>query len=68
MVNVQYLQLPCKIKAVSTKNNDDSYTVILNSKLSYEQHLESYIHELKHITNEDHEKYDVDLIELKCRG
>ena len=64
MVNVKYLDLPTRVKAVSTKNEDDSYTVILNSKLNHEQNLESYKHEIRHIKNNDHDKQDVNMIEL----
>lgn len=64
MVNVKFLDLPTRVKAVSTKNEDDSYTVILNSKLNHEQNLESYKHEIRHIKNNDHDKQDVNMIEL----
>ena len=63
MVNVHLLPLPCRIKAVSTKNEDDSYTIILNSRLSHEQQIKSYKHELKHIKNGDFDKENVDIIE-----
>ena len=32
-----FKDLPTQIKALTVKNRDDSYTVILNSRLSYEQ-------------------------------
>lgn len=67
MVNVQFLDLPVRVKAVSTKNEDNSYTVILNSKLSYEQQLESYKHEIFHIENNDFVKECVDSIEYNAR-
>lgn len=63
MVNVRFLQLPCRVKAFTTKNEDDSYTIILNSRLNYEQQLKSYKHELDHIQNNDFDKEDVDVIE-----
>lgn len=64
MVNVKYLKLPCKVKAVSTENEDGSYTVFLNNKLTYEQNRESYLHELRHIQGNDFDKEDINLIEL----
>ena len=63
MVVVKYLDLPPRIKAVSTKNEDDSYTVILNSKLNHEQNIESYKHEIDHIENNDFCKECADCIE-----
>ena len=64
MVNIRYLNLPGRVKAVSTKNEDDSYTVVINSRLNHEQQIEGYKHELHHIVNEDHAKYDVESIEV----
>ena len=67
MINVQFLDLPCRVKAVSIKNEDQSYTVILNSKLNQEQQLQSYKHELIHIINYDFDKEDADRIEQLSR-
>ena len=66
MVNVKFLDLPSRIKAVSTKNEDDSYTVVVNSRLNREQQLEGYKHEIHHIVNEDHEKHDINYIEVNA--
>lgn len=68
MVNVKFLDLPPKIKAVATKNEDNTYTVILNSKLNYEQQLESYKHEIDHIKNNDFCKECVDHIEYQAHN
>lgn len=65
MINVKYLQLPLRVKAVSIKNEDDSYTIILNSKLNLEQNKESYLHEIEHIKQNDFDKEDVNKIELE---
>lgn len=66
MVNVQFLNLPGRIKAVATKNEDESYTVVINSRLNHEQQLEGYQHELYHIDNNDFCKEDVDCIEYNA--
>ena len=66
MLNIKYLDLPCTVKAVSTKNEDDSYTVILNSKLNYEQNVSSYKHEMSHISNNDFCKECADNIEYNA--
>lgn len=58
--------LPTSIKGF-TVNQDGSNTIILNSRLSYEQNLKSFEHEVKHIKNKDFEKKDANLIELKTR-
>ena len=66
MLNIKYLDLPGTVKAVSTKNEDDSYTVILNSKLNYEQNISSYKHEISHIDNDDFCKECADSIEYNA--
>lgn len=45
------------------KNEDGSYTILINAKLSDQGQLLAYKHALKHITNEDFEKIDVQEIE-----
>lgn len=45
--------LPTKIKAVHTVNEDGSYTIFINARLNLEQQQKGYIHELYHIINED---------------
>jgi hypothetical protein len=57
--------MPTTIKAYTVNNNDDSYTIVLNSRLSREQHLRSYHHEMLHIERGDYEKHgDIDIIEI----
>ena len=52
--NTIYLNLPCKIRGFAVHNAcEDFYTIVLNSRLSYNQNLETYMHELEHITNDD---------------
>lgn len=45
------------------KNKDDSYTILLNARLSREKQLEAYCHAMRHIENGDFEKDDVQEIE-----
>ena len=44
-------------------NPDGSYTIFINAKLNYETQRKVYLHELKHIKNNDFEKHDVNKIE-----
>ncbi len=49
-----FQQLPYKIKGFVVHNAcEDFYTIVLNSRLSYSQNIKTYLHELKHITNND---------------
>lgn len=64
-VNCVFLDMPCTIKAYTICNPDMTYTIVLNSRLSREQHLVSYHHEMKHIENGDYDKRcDVGLLEI----
>lgn len=62
-INVVLMDNPFGIKGSVNKNDDGSYTVIINSKLNAEQQREVYLHEVEHIENGDFDKSDVDIIE-----
>lgn len=66
---VRYIALPATVKSYVVANADQSYTIILNSKLSYEQNMLSYAHEVDHIHNGDYDKKcSVDIIEIHAHG
>lgn len=49
-----FQNLPYKIKGFAIYNSkEDYYTIVLNSRLSYDQNIQTFIHELKHIKNDD---------------
>ena len=54
--NVYFVELPCRVKGYVNKNDDDTHTIILNSRLSLSRINKPYVHELKHIENNDFEK------------
>lgn len=63
-VNVILVDMPSRISAYTVCNIDFSYTVVLNSRLSYEKQLNAYHHEMNHIENGDYDKQSsADLIE-----
>ena len=43
-INVQLLNMDTKIPEHLVKNEDDSYTIFLNAKLTHENQLKSYYH------------------------
>lgn len=45
------------------ENEDGSYTIFINARLSYASQLEAYQHAIGHIQNNDFEKSDVQSIE-----
>ena len=52
-VNTLLVDLPGTIKAFVAKDTDDFYTIYLNSRLSHEQNVVSFIHEMEHIEKDD---------------
>ena len=61
--------MPPRIKAYTVCNNDGTYTIVLNSRLTYEQHLLSYHHEMQHIENGDYDKKcNINLIEINAHS
>lgn len=67
-INVAYVNLPSRVKSFVTENDDMSYTVILNSRASREQNIQSYVHELRHICGGDYRQFDADKIEYCAHG
>lgn len=63
-VNTIELNLPTSISAYVVSNADLSYTIVLNSCLSWERRLQAYKHEMEHIENGDYERKSADLIEM----
>ena len=49
-------------------NEDGSYTILINSRLSYEGQLKAYQHAMEHIESNDFEKNDVQKIEFDAHS
>ena len=62
-INVQLLDMDTMIPEHLIKNDDDSYTIFLNARLSRDSQLKSYYHALRHIKEDDFEKEDIQKIE-----
>lgn len=65
-INIQLLNMDTKIPEQLVKNNDDSYTIFLNSRLSRDSQIKSYYHALRHIKENDFTKEDVQEIETNA--
>ena len=50
---VRLYDMPVSIKSYVRENADDSYTIVINSRLSREQQKICYRHELEHINRLD---------------
>ena len=67
-VNVCLVNFPCRGEEMVVPNEDNSYTVIINSRLSREKQLAAYMHAMKHISGNDFEKFDVQQIEAEAHN
>lgn len=65
-IQVRLIDFPARGNETVTKNEDDSYTIFINAKLSHDRQLEAYEHAIRHIENGDFEKADVDRIEFEA--
>ena len=65
---VIYDNLPYKIRGFTLYHAcDDYYTIILNSRMSYDCNKKTFLHELKHILKDGFIKYkNVQEIELQA--
>lgn len=62
-VNVVLFNLPAKEKEAITENEDGSYTIIINARLSYDGQIKAYQHAMRHIESNDFNKSNVQTIE-----
>lgn len=67
-VNVILIDMPTGKNEVVTPNEDGSYTLFINSRLSYDGQLEAYKHGMNHIEHDDFDKYDADKIEYNAHN
>ena len=67
-INTRLIDMDVLVGEQVIKNNDDSYTILLNARLSHERQLECYKHALLHINNDDFENDNADEIECKTHG
>lgn len=66
VVNCNIINFPNSGNAMIIKNEDGSYTILINAKLSDQGRIEAYKHALKHIKNDDFDKMDVQEIEASA--
>jgi len=65
IIQVFLLNMPSKIDALTVKNEDGSFTILINAGLSALAQCRAYDHEIEHINNHDYDYiYDVGKLEL----
>lgn len=62
-INVQIMDMDTMIPEHLVKNADDTYTILLNARMSKDCQLKYYYHALEHIKKSDFYKKDVQKIE-----
>lgn len=63
-VNVVVIDLPnIKTREMVIENEDTTYTIFINARLSYDGQLRAYEHAMKHIKENDFERSNVQEIE-----
>lgn len=55
-VNVHLLDFSNYGKEMIVKNEDDTYTILINAKLSHDAQIAAYEHAMRHITRDDFDK------------
>lgn len=46
-------------------NSDGSYTIFLNSRLSYDENIDGFYHAMYHIEHNDFDRSDINKVELE---
>lgn len=65
-IQVKLIDMDPMIKEQVVLNSDDSYTIFINSRLTYEAQYKSYYHALHHIYNDDlYKDLDADLNQIE---
>lgn len=54
-IGVYLVDLPHGIRGFTSKNEDGSYSIMINARLSSEMQIQTYDHEIKHIDNGDYD-------------
>lgn len=67
-INVQILDMDTMVPEHLVKNADDTYTIFLNARLSRDSQLKYYYHALKHISENDFYKDNVQEIESQTHN
>lgn len=67
-VNVLIMDFPCPGNEMVVPNEDGSYTILINARLSYDGQLKAYEHAMKHIHESDFEKDSAQAIEAQAHG
>lgn len=54
-IYIYYVDMPYSMDSNLVENPDGSFTLYLNSRMTHEKNVEGYLHEVKHVNNDDFE-------------
>lgn len=57
-IHIYYVDMPYSVTSNVVENPDGSFTIYINSRLSYEMQLTGYLHEIDHIYRNDFDYHD----------
>ncbi len=50
---IRLVELPYKVKALTSLDSEGNYNILINSKMSFEMQKNAYLHELAHVLHKD---------------
>lgn len=62
-IRIYLMDLPHAVRGYTVKNEDDSYSIFLNARLSAQMQKETYDHEMRHIDHQDYGDVNVSYLE-----
>ena len=62
-IGVYFLNMDTAVEEEVHPNEDGSFTIFINARISYERQMEAYKHAIMHIMNDDFSKENADTIE-----
>ena len=65
-VNVVLINFPAKGNEMVVPNEDGSYTILINARLSEEGRMLAYQHAMRHIAADDFQKEEIQTIEAQA--
>ena len=65
---MQIMDMDIMVPEHLVKNDDDTYTIFVNARLSRDSQLKYYYHALQHIKDNDFEKADTGEIEIHAHN
>lgn len=69
VINIGFLEhAPASFHGMTVKNEDGSYTILVDPNDTFEQRMKTARHELDHILNNDFSRSDVQQIEAAAHG